>query len=287
MKTQLPSARVAKGALVDQRSEAPVGSIAAGLSDLRSGLGRWPLWLSLTWRAIRSQYRRTYLGPLWMTLQMVIFVAGLSILFGLLLGQDLTFFVPYVAVGFVVFQWMTGMIQAGAVSLTGNADAIHTSTTPLSVYGLKGTAASTIQFGHDAIVIVLALIVFGVHPTWSLAWLPLALLVTLVNGLACALWLGPVVARYRDVDPIVTAAVRVLFFFTPVFWVSTDLSAHQQAWLSGWNPLAYLLAFVRDPLLGLEPPSTTIMACLAITAINVSLGILVFSRTRTRIAYWT
>lgn len=269
------------------RAESPVGTLRAGLGDITAGLLRWPVWLSLTWRTIRSQYRRTYLGPWWITLQTVIFVVGLSLLFGVLLGQDLAFFVPYVAIGFVVFQWMTTMILSGAASLTGNADSIHTSTMPLSVYGLRGVAAATIQFAHDCLVIAVALVVCGVSLGWSLGWLPVAVAVTLVNGVACALWLGPLVARYRDVGPIVNALVRVLFFFTPVFWVTTDLTVRQQVWLSGWNPLAYLLAFIRDPLLGLTPPASTIIVSIVLTVANIGLGVLVFSRTRTRIAYWT
>jgi hypothetical protein len=57
-------------------------------------------------QAIRSQYRRTYLGPWWLTVQQIIFVAGLSLLFGTLMGRDLKTFVPYVAVGFIAFNWM-------------------------------------------------------------------------------------------------------------------------------------------------------------------------------------
>lgn len=272
--------------LAKASTEAPVGSLKSGFADIGRGLRSTPIWWTLTRQAIRSQYRRTYLGPWWMTIQMIIFVGGLSLLFGILLGQDLKEFVPYVTCGFIGFSWMTGMIQGGATSITGNASAIKTTPGPLSIYALRNFAGNTIQFIHDAIVIVAVIVVFQVTVTSSLLYLPLALFAIALNGIAVSLWLGPLVARYRDVGQIVTSIVRVLFFFTPVFWVASDLSNRQLVLLSGWNPLTYLLELFRTPLLGKDPSTITLIGVAIITVVNVTVGIVHFSRTRDRIAYW-
>ena len=178
------------------------------------------------------------------------------------------------------------MIQGGATSITGNASAIKTTPGPLSIYALRNFAGNTIQFIHDAIVIVAVIVVFQVTVTSSLLYLPLALFAIALNGIAVSLWLGPLVARYRDVGQIVTSIVRVLFFFTPVFWVASDLSNRQLVLLSGWNPLTYLLELFRTPLLGKDPSTITLIGVAIITVVNVTVGIVHFSRTRDRIAYW-
>jgi ABC-2 type transport system permease protein len=244
------------------------------------------VWWTLTWQSIKSQYRRTYLGPWWITVQQVIFVAGLSLLFGLLLKQDLKTFVPYVTVGFIVFSWMTGMLQGGATSITANGAAIKTTPGPLSIYALKNFAGNTIQFAHDAIVIVAVLIIFQVQITWTIVLVPLGLAIIAINGIAIGLWLGPVCARYRDVGQLVTSLTRILFFFTPIFWVTTDLSNAQIAALAGWNPLAYFLEFLRAPLLGQPLTTATIVGTFAFTVANVLIALVHFSRTRERLAYW-
>lgn len=276
------------GNVVNERvlTEAPAGSIRDGIADIRSGIIRWPVWWTLTWHGIRSQYRRTYLGPWWMTLQQVIFVAGLSLLFGVLLGQDLQTFVPYVAIGFMVFTWMTGMLQSGASCMVDNGANIKTAPNPLSTFPLRAFATNTIQFGHDALIIVAVIVIFQVHLTWSVLLLPISLALVAVNGIAVGLWLGPVVARYRDVGQIVSALTRVLFFFTPVFWVTSDLTNSQIVALSGWNPFAYLLTIIRAPLLGEWPSMTVVMGTLLISAVNLTAGVVHFSRTRDRLAYW-
>ena len=267
-------------------AEAPRGSIADGVTDIRAGLQRWPVWWTLTWHTIRSQYRRTYLGPWWITLQMVIFVAGLSLLFGILLQQDLKTFVPYVTLGFVAFNWMTGMLQMGASSIVNNGASIKTAPGPLSIYALKSFASNTIQFGHDFVVVIVVLIVFQVQVSAAIVLAPMAMAVIAINGVAVGLWLGPVVGRYRDVGQIVTAIVRVLFFFTPVFWVTSDLSNSQLAALAGWNPLAYFLEFFRSPLLGEWPTLAVVVGTAGFTLLNVLIALIHFGHSRDRLAYW-
>lgn len=281
-------ARATRGNTIrtDVAVEAPPGSIKDGIADIREGLKRWPVWWSLTWQSIKSQYRRTYLGPWWITVQQVIFVAGLSLLFGLLLQQDLKTFVPYVAIGFIAFTWMTGMLQGGATCIVQSGAAIKTTPGPLSIYALKNFANNTIQFAHDSIVIIAVLILFQVHITWTILLAPVALALIAINGIAIGLWLGPVCARYRDVGQLVTSLTRILFFFTPIFWVTTDLSNAQVAALAGWNPLAYFLTFLRAPLLGEPLTAATIVGAIGFTIANCLIALVHFSRTRDRLAYW-
>ena len=36
---------------------------------------------------------------------------------------------------------------------------------------------------------------------------------------AAAFWLGPLIARFRDVDPLLESILRMMAFFTPIFWM--------------------------------------------------------------------
>ena len=221
-----------------------------------------------------------------MTIQRVFFIAALVFLFTIISEQTTQDFIPYVAIGFIGFSWMTDMISGGASSVVGNGSMIKTSTGPKSVYSLKVFAGATIQLVHDSLAIVLVLVLFQIPLGLSLSLFPVALVLIAINGVAIGLWLGPLCARYRDVGQIVNLIVRVLFFFTPIFWVASDLSTNQRAVLSGWNPVAYFLDLFRAPLLGDWPTTLIIAGSFAITAVNVIFGVYYFSRTRDRWAYW-
>ena len=51
------------------------------VGDLIEGLARWELWSTLGWHDIRQRYRRSIVGPFWLTLSMGVMVAGLAYLY--------------------------------------------------------------------------------------------------------------------------------------------------------------------------------------------------------------
>src|SRR3954469_9365864 len=72
------------------------------LRDLRDGALSWHIWGHLGWQDVKLRYRRSKLGPLWLTLSAAIFIASIGLLYGGFFGQTSTDFVPYLAVGFIV-----------------------------------------------------------------------------------------------------------------------------------------------------------------------------------------
>ena len=59
--------------------------IAAALLDLVKGARSFHLWGLLGWQDVRRRYRRSIIGPFWLTISMGVLVAVLSILYGALL----------------------------------------------------------------------------------------------------------------------------------------------------------------------------------------------------------
>jgi ABC-2 type transport system permease protein len=258
----------------------------AATSDLAEAARRWRGWSYLAVESVKNQYRRTVLGPWWMTIQTAFLVSGLAMLFGAILGQDLHSFLPYVAVGMLGFNLLAGMTRYGSDVFIHNAGVIKSTRQPLSALLLRGIAVEAIQFSHNMIIYValVALGVISVSPQTLIA-IPV-LLFLLLNGLAVGMWLGPTVARFRDVGPLVTSILQVLMFFTPIFWRVDALHPSKRAALLEWNPFAYLLDALREPLLGTGLHMATFRGAAVITAVNVVLGVLVFTHARSRLPYW-
>ena len=57
-------------------------------------------------------------------------------------------------------------------------------------------------------------------------------------------------------------------------------------YLAYGNPFFHLIEIVRSPLLGSPPSIETVWAVLFITAFNLIVTLVIFSRFRARIAYW-
>jgi lipopolysaccharide transport system permease protein len=259
--------------------------LLAAFADLAEGLARHRAWRYLAAEHVKNSYRRTVLGPWWLTAQSALYVLGLAAVFGQLLHAPLRSFLPYVAVGFLCFALLSGLTRSAASVFISQAGVIKSTRQPLSGLVLRSVMIELIQFGHNFVIVVLLFAVGLISVTPWLALAPVGLLLILMNGVAAGLWLGPAVARFRDTGPLVDSVLQVIVFFTPIFYKAADLHG-AQGLLIGWNPFTYLIDFFRSTVLGSPPSLTTTIGTGVFTTANIVVATLVFSRVRSRIPYW-
>ena len=79
----------------------PLGSAPASRSwqrafgDLRQGWRQRPLWGYLGWQDIKQRYRRSVLGPLWISISMGVVATAMGILYGTLFNEPLETFLRH------------------------------------------------------------------------------------------------------------------------------------------------------------------------------------------------
>jgi ABC-type polysaccharide/polyol phosphate export permease len=258
----------------------------AAVSDIREGLRRRRGWSYLAVENVKNRYRRTVLGPWWLTLQMGVFVTGISIVFGQLLHTGLREFLPYVAVGYIAFILLVGLTNAAAGVFVTGSSTLKSTRQPLSNLVLRDVGIEFIHFGHNMLLylVFLAVGLVPLTPKLLLA-LPVAGVIA-VNGLFVGLWLGIAVARFRDVQPFINSILGVIIFFTPVFYQLNNLSSGIQIGVLKWNPFTYLIEAFRAPLIGAPLVPFYYIGTAVVTLVNVALGLVVFTRARSRLPYW-
>jgi ABC-2 type transport system permease protein len=260
--------------------------VSAASGDVAEGARRWRSWTYLAVESVKNQYRRTVIGPWWLTIQTAFYVAGLAILFGTIFHESLHDFIPYVAAGFIVFTLLAGLTRAGSDIFVNHASVIKSTRQPLSMLVFQAVMVELLQFLHNLVIIGLFLVLGLVPVTWMLVLVLPAVLLILLNGVALGLWLGPTVARFRDVGPFVGSILQIMVFFTPIFWRVDSLHPDGRAYLVAWNPFAYLMGIFRDPLLGGPLHPAIYIGVGVITAANLVLAAVIFSRGRSRLPYW-
>jgi ABC-2 type transport system permease protein len=270
---------------------APV-SFERAVTDLREGLQQWPLWGHLGWQDIRQRYRRSVLGPIWITVSMAVTAIALGVLYAGLFGNSLSVQLPYILVGFIVWGLISGCISEGSEVFIANEGLIKQLPAPLSVHVYRLMWRQILFFAHNMIVYAVMLVVFPQPLNWaSLTAIP-AFLLLAVNGTWVALLLGVVTTRFRDLSPIIQSIVQLLFFMTPIVWIYDDLlnsanpSIAERARLVEFNPLLHFVEIIRQPLLGHEQYLRHWIVVLCITVIGWTLALLAMRRYRARVAYW-
>jgi ABC-2 type transport system permease protein len=268
----------------------PAVSYRSAVGDLRAGMREWELWGHLGWQDIRQRYRRSVLGPIWITISMAVTAVALGVLYAGLFGNDLAVQLPYILVGFIVWSFISGCISEGSEVFIANEGLIKQLPAPLSIHVYRLTWRQILFFAHNLIVYAVMLLVFPQSLGWaSLMAIP-AFLLLAVNGAWVALLLGIVTTRFRDLSPIVQSLVQLLFFLTPIVWIYDDLlknaAVAERARLVEFNPLLHFIEIIRQPMLGQEQHLRHWIVVLVITVVGWALTMFALRRYRSRVAYW-
>jgi ABC-2 type transport system permease protein len=258
--------------------------------DLIGGWKQRQLWGHLAWQDIRQRYRRSVLGPIWITISMAVTAVALGILYAGLFQNDLSVQLPYILVGFIVWAFISGCISEGSEVFITNEGLIKQLPAPLSVHVYRLVWRQVLFFAHNMIVYAIMFVIFPQPLGWvSLTVFP-ALVLLAVNGAWAALLLGIVTTRFRDMAPITQSLVQLFFFLTPIVWIYQDLldnpAVADRARLVEFNPLLHFIEIVRQPLLGEEQHLRHWIVVLVITVVGWALTFAALRRYRSRVAYW-
>ena len=256
----------------------------AAWRDLRQAFGLRTLWVTMGIQGIRRKYRRSVLGPLWLTVSLAFLVAVLGSLYGRLMGVPYETYVPHLAPGFIAWQFIQGVVNESCNVFIASKGWILNIRSPLLLYVFRLVWEHLLVLAHNGLVYIGVALLFGIAAGWPALLLVPALGLMLLNALWTGVVLGAVCARFRDVPQIVQSLMRVAFFATPVIWMPSQLG--ERAELAYYNPFAYFVELLRAPLLGTVPPLGTWAIAVAITAVGVGLAAAVFVVTRPKIAYW-
>jgi lipopolysaccharide transport system permease protein len=257
--------------------------VVSALIDFKAGLALWRVWARLGWNDILQRYRRSVLGPFWLTASMGIMVLVPGVLYAKLFKSPIDDFLPFLCVGLPVWTLISSFFTEGGTLFIGAESYIKQIRLPYSVYVYRSAWSKLIIFAHNSIVYLAMMLYFGRWPGAVVLLAIPALLLVLANGALAGLVIGMASARFRDIPQIIISSIQIVFFVTPIMWKPELL---QNRSLFEFNPFYQLVEIVRAPLLGATPSLDTCFAVLLISLINIAISGAIFIRFRARIAYW-
>jgi ABC-type polysaccharide/polyol phosphate export permease len=263
---------------------AATGSMHVGVFDLLNGVRNVRGWSILAWDDLLARYRRTVLGPFWITLSHAFIIGGLAFWSSQVLGQDLAAQFVYIAAGLTVWVLISTSLADASNIFIRATNMITAYDLPASMHAFRFVLNQFLNFVHNLIVYVAAVVVTGMvlTPQMLLAIPGLAILAVAVVG--WALLLGCIGARYRDVGPLVGAVTGSLMILTPIFWRKADIASAK--WLADANPFFHLLEVVREPMLGKAPLLINWVVAGSFAGLSLLAGMLIFVLMRRNLSHW-
>lgn len=256
--------------------------------DFFEGLQLVPIWGLLGWHDIRQRYRRSVIGPFWLSISTAIMVGALGFVYSGLFNQDITKYLPFVAVGLIVWGFISTVFNEATTVFVNSEGMLKQIRLPLTVHVCRMVWRNFIIFAHNAVIIVAVMVWAQTPITWELLLIPAALLIICFNGINVGLLLGIFCTRFRDIVQIVASLTQLLFFVTPIMWSPAILSSRDinRNWIAEYNPAYHFIEIIRAPVLGEPILMNSWMVVFAISIATWLLAMWVLTKFRHRVAYW-
>ncbi len=256
------------------------------VEDIISGLLKWRIWGILGWQDIRIRYRRSQLGPFWITLSTAVMIYTMGFLYGSLFHINLAEYYPYLASGVITWNLISNIITESTDAFISSQVYIRQIKLHYSIFILQVLTRNLIIFFHNLLALIPIIIFY--HITFSfevIACLLFGLLFFFVCGFCYGTILAIIGTRYRDIKQIINSLIQVIFMLTPILWRSSMLP-QKYLLAAKLNPFYHLITLLRAPLSGQIPPTNTIYVCLSILLFGMFLQLVLLGRTKNRIAFW-
>ncbi|MEC3975693.1 galactan export ABC transporter permease subunit Wzm/RfbD [Amycolatopsis sp. H20-H5] len=291
-------------------------TFARAFADIKAGFHARELWGHLGWQDIKQRYRRSVIGPFWITISQGVIALGLGLLYSQLFGLHTSTFLPYISTGFIIWGFISGCLSEGMETFIANEGLIKQLPAPLSVYVLRTVWRQTLMLAHNLIVYVIVVAIFfgslsheytlnsgicepnftGIcHPGigWSSLLAIPGFLLLAINAGWVTLLLGIISTRYRDIPQVISSLIQLLFYLTPIVWPIDQLAKggarHNASWALPYinaNPLFHFVQIVRAPLIGQYVSGFSWLIVGGITVVGWALALVAMRNYRSRVSYW-
>ncbi len=259
-------------------------TLRSGLEEIKLGLSSHEQWAYMALQDIKLRYRRSMIGPWWVTISTGVMVMMLGFLWSHIFGTDLGNYLPFFAVGFVIWGWMSGQISDAAGGFFQFQGMIKQVKLPLPIFVLRLNVRQCIVLLHNSIIIALVLLLIGKGFTlMSLIAIPNLILIQ-INLTLLSIVITIFCTRYQDMTQVVNVGTQIFFFFTPILWQVETLK--NRTYLAEMNPVYHWIEMVRAPLLGHLPTINDYLWTGASLVVLSILATYYLGRYRSRIAYW-
>src|SRR3954468_23608580 len=142
-------------------------TFARARGDLSAGFRRRELWLHLGWQDIKQRYRRSVLGPFWITIATGTTAVAMGGLYSKLFKLPLAEHLPYVTLGLIIWNLINASILEGAEVFVANEGLIKQLPTPLSVHVYRLVWRHMILFAHNIVIYLVIAMIFPKPWSWA------------------------------------------------------------------------------------------------------------------------
>ncbi len=239
-------------------------------------------------RELRRKYKGSALGVAWYVVNPLVLMGAYYLMFGVVFDVvDYEDYPLFLMAGLVVWLFFSQALLGAAPAFIDQGALVRKARFPRATVPIAAVAVQLVTF--LVVLVLVGVVTVAVRGTLAPALLVLpfvlAALALFVTGLA--LGASALHAYFRDVQPILSAALLPWFFVTPIFFEPDAITDRPwaRAALAWANPVAPFVDAVREPLYaGAVPSAATLLYVAVAAALALAGGWAVYARLQGELA---
>ncbi len=238
--------------------------------------------LHLVRREIAARHRDSVLGWFWSLAPAGLQLAATYFVFTRVIPLNVENYPIFLLTGILAWSWFSRGVSLATTTLEANRSLVLRPGFPAALLPVVAVLVALVDYLLALPVLLLAL-AFTTGLTAETALLPLLLLVQLVLTVGLGFLFAPLQVFFRDVQHIVSIALAIGWWVTPVFYRARQVP-DEFSFLYRLNPIGRLIEAQREALLGGVVPSALVLGLVALASVGVlAAGAAVFAACRARI----
>jgi lipopolysaccharide transport system permease protein len=233
-----------------------------------------------------ATYKQTILGPIWFFLQPLLTTIMFVVVFGRIaqISTDGLPMMLFYLSGITIWNYFAECLNKTATVFRDNASIFGKVYFPRLIMPLSIVASNLVKFGIQFVLFLGFWLYYllkpgsNVHPNLFILLSPVLLLMMAFLGLGFGLLISAMTNKYKDLVFLLTFAVQLAMYATPVIYPLSSVSEKYQ-WLLKLNPMTAIAETFRFGFLGSGSFSTgNFLYSLGCSLLVLVLGVLVFNK---------
>lgn len=235
--------------------------------------------VSLVKRDLKSRYKGSILGFLWMFLNPLLQLCVYTIVFSVIMRSGIEKYYLFLFVALVPWIFFSTCLSGGTMVVFGQQDMVKKIYFPREVLPIAFTTSQFVNMLLSFLVIFAVVFVERIEIKWQ-AWacLPLVMIIEYILALGITFLASALTVYFRDLEHILGIVSMAWMYLTPVLY-SIDMVPEEYQMIAQLNPMTPITIAYRDILYyGQMPELNTLVNAIVLGIAVLLVGKVSFSR---------
>ena len=242
------------------------------------------VWKSLALLDIVKRYRRSVLGPFWITITTLVTTTALSFIYSKVLDVKIEEYFPYLTLGLIYWNFVSTLLSESCDTFIESERIIKQENFSFVVYVLRVISRNFIILFHNILIFFVIFFIIGIPSLNNIFLFLFSLILLLIVSLPVSFVISIVCARYRDIPPIISSILQLSFFATPILFKKELLQGYEI--ILTLNPFYYFLEIFRNPILQNEFNANLYYCSFVIIFFSWIIFIVLYNKSKDKISFW-